>query len=350
MFVERIGAMSTSLNIHQLIKNELEKKRKRALDQLEQRKSELYYRIPRLEEIEDEIHTAGLKYNKAILLGTVPSDSAAAQLANTIEQLRKERSDLLTANGYSSDYLEPVYECQKCSDTGIVRSPDGEGDMLCICYRQLLINHLYDQSNICIAGNSGLECFKTDLYPDIVDEERYGIKKSPRRQITGILDNCRRFLENFSCPDTKNLLFCGPTGVGKTFMAVCLAMDLMKAGHTVLYQTAPALFNTIYEYRYNAGSNEDYDSSVYKSILETELLIIDDLGTESPTAMRYAELLNIIDTRVSNDAKRPCKTIIATNIDLKKLFEYYDERIVSRITGGFDIFRFAGDDIRMKKA
>lgn len=342
--------MGTSLNIHQLIKNEFEKKRKRALDQLEERKTELYYRIPRLEEIEEEIRAAGLKYNKAILLGTVPSDSAAAQLSVTIDQLRKERSDLLKANGYDENYLEPVYECTKCSDTGIVSSPDGEGDTLCICYRQLLINHLYDQSNICAAGNGGLECFDTGLYPDIVDEVRYGIKKSPRRQITGILENCRHFLDNFGSPDVKNLLFCGPTGVGKTFMAVCIAMELMRSGHTVLYQTAPALFNTIYEYRYNTNNSEDYDSTVYKNILETELLIIDDLGTESPTAMRYAELLNIIDTRMSNDIRRPCKTIIATNIDLKKLFEYYDERIVSRITGGFDIFRFAGDDIRMMKA
>ena len=341
--------MGTSLNIHQFIKNEYEKKRKRAQDQLEERKAELYYHIPRLEEIEREIHAAGLKYNKAILLGTVPSDSAAARLSSTIEQLRKERSELLAANYYDKDYLNPVYECQKCSDTGIVASPDGDGDTLCICYRQLLINHLYDQSNICIAGNGGLECFNTEFYPDTVNEEKYGIKKSPRRQITGILDNCRNFIKNFGSPDIKNLLFCGPTGVGKTFMAVCLSMDLMRSGHTVLYQTAPALFNTIYEYRYNSNNNEDYDSSLYKNILETELLIIDDLGTESPTAMRYAELLNIIDTRMSNDIKRPCKTVIATNIDLKKLFEYYDERIVSRITGGFDIFRFAGDDIRMKK-
>lgn len=342
--------MGTGINIHQRIKNEYEKKQRRAQEHLEEKKSALYYHSPRLEEIEGEIHAAGLKYNKAILLGTVPSDSAAARLSDTIEQLRRERFDLLKANGYDTDCLEPVYECQKCSDTGIVSSPDREGDTLCICYRQMLINHLYDQSNICIAGNSGLECFNIEYYPDVVDEKKYGIKKSPRRQITGILENCRRFLDNFDDPDVKNLLFCGPTGVGKTFMAVCLAMDLMRTGHTVLYQTAPALFNAIYEYRYNANNNDDCDSTVYKNILETELLIIDDLGTESPTAMRYAELLNIIDTRMSNDIKKPCKTIIATNIDLKKLFEYYDERIVSRITGGFDIFRFAGDDIRMKKA
>jgi DNA replication protein DnaC len=233
--------MGTGINIHQFIKNEYEKKRKRAQDKLDERKSELYYLIPRLEEIEGEIHAAGLRYNKAILMGTVSSDSAAARLSSTIEQLRSERADLLKANGYDENYLNPVYECQKCSDTGLVSSPDGNGDTLCICYRQLLLTYLYDQSNICLAGNGGLECFNTEFYPDIVDEEKYGIKKSPRRQIKGILEHCRSFINNFGSPDVKNLLFCGPTGVGKTFMAVSLAMDLMRSGHTVLYQTAPAL-------------------------------------------------------------------------------------------------------------
>ena len=338
--------ISISYSIHQMIKNELDQKRRKAIDELERKKAELYHRFPRLEEIEDEINSAGFRYNKAILMGTVPADSAAEELASKIEELGREREQILTSNGYPADYLTPVFECSKCNDTGIISSSDGKGDTLCICYRQLLLDHLYDNSNLGISGNDGFASFNTELYPDTADEERYGIKKSPRRQIIGILENCRQFTEKFSDPETRNLLFCGPTGTGKTFMAGCIAMELMRAGHTVLYFTAPTLFNTIYEYRYNSSNNEEWDPSAYKNILETELLIIDDLGTESPSAMRYAELLNILDTRISNDMRRPCKTIIATNIDLRKLFEYYDERIVSRITGNFDIYRFAGDDIR----
>ncbi|HOQ06920.1 MAG TPA: ATP-binding protein [Clostridiales bacterium] len=345
-YPERMIAISISYSIHQMIRNELDKKRRKAMDELERRKAELYSRFPRLDEIENEINTAGLRYNKAILMGKVPADSAAEELTQKIEELVEERRQILTANGYPADYLVPVFECSKCSDTGIISSPDGKGDILCVCYRQLLLDYLYDNSNLSISRNDGFASFNTDLYPDTVDEERYGIKKSPRRQIIGILENCRQFTERFGDPETRNLLFCGPTGTGKTFMAGCIAMELMRAGHTVLYFTAPALFNTIYEYRYNSGNNEEWDPGTYKNILEADLLIIDDLGTESPSAMRYAELLNILDTRTSNDIRKPCKTIIATNIDLRNLFEYYDERIVSRITGSFDIYRFAGDDIR----
>jgi DNA replication protein DnaC len=338
--------ISTSYSIHQVIKNELDKKHRKAMDELESKKAGLYRRFPRLEEIEDEIINAGLRYSMAILMGKALADSAAEELSRTIEELAGEREQILSSNGYPADYLEPVFECSKCSDTGIISSPGGEGDILCICYRQLLLDQLYNSSNLCISGNDGFTSFNTELYPDIVDEERYGIKKSPRKQIIGILENCGQFTANFTDPGTRNLLFCGPTGTGKTFMAGCVAMELMKAGHTVLYFTAPVLFNTIYEYRYNSVNSEEWDPSAYNNILESELLIIDDLGTESPTATRYAELLNILDTRTANNMRRPCKTIISTNIDLRSLFEYYDERIVSRITGSFDIYLFAGDDIR----
>jgi DNA replication protein DnaC len=334
-------------NIYVLIKNEYDRRRKKAIDELEARKSELYYHVPRLEEIEEEIHRAGFKYNKLLLMGLLSSDSAEEELTTAIDNLGEERSKLLSKYGYPSDYLTPAFACDKCSDTGIVASVSG--DKTCVCYKQQLINYIYDQSNLSITGNEGFASFLADFYADVPSEARYGIKKSPRRQILGILENCKNFVENFGSSEVRNLLFSGPTGVGKTYMSGCIAIELMNRGYTVLYQTAPSLFNTIYEYRYKSSNDDSYDNSVYKSIMEANLLIIDDIGTESPTGMRYAELLGIMDTRCANDKRKPCKTIIATNIDLKKLFEYYDERVVSRITGSYDIFRFAGDDIRRLK-
>lgn len=336
-------------NIYHMIKNEYDRRRKKAYDELEVRKSELYHIAPRLEEIEDEIHRAGIKYNKMMLMELISSDNAVKELADTIDSLRAEKVKLLAKYGFSPDVLDPVFTCEKCSDTGIISSPDGAADTVCVCYKQQLIDFIYDQSNLSIVGSEGFESFSTDYYDDVPDEERYGIKKSPRGQILGILENCRHFVENFNDPEGKNLLFSGPTGVGKTFMAGCVAFELMNCGYSVLYQTAPALFNAIYEYRYKFTSDEASDNSVYKNIMEADLLIIDDLGTESPSAMRYAELLSIIDTRYANNKRRPCKIIIATNIDLEKLFGYYDERVMSRITGSFKIFKFAGDDIRRLK-
>lgn len=334
--------------IHSSIKAEYERRLKKSSDLSLARQQEVYGKIPEIEGIDSRIHLAGVRYNKQLLFGTISPEEAAAGLEAEIDGLRRLKAELLEANGYPEDYLNPVYACGKCMDTGLIAREDGP-DEICSCYRQQLVELIFSQSGLKLSAVDGFANFDENYYPDIVDEEAYGIKKSPRRQVSGILEDCRSFVENFGSPGEKNLLFSGPTGVGKTWMAGCIAAELMKRGVTVLYQSAPSLFNTIYEYRYKASREEAFENAVYKNILEVELLIIDDLGTESPSAARYAELLTILDARLASGGSRPRKTIIATNIHLKKLFEYYDERIVSRIVGNFDIYRFAGDDIRKLK-
>ena len=336
-------------SIHSIIKSEYEKRQKASYDILANKKELVYAKIPRLEEIENEIKFAGLKYNKLLLTDHTNAEEIISELQSALQRLKREKESLLKAIGYPKDYLEPVYKCSKCKDTGTPLK-DNTGERICSCYRQQLIDLIYVQSNLKCTDAENFSSFNENYYSDTVDENRYGIKKSPRKQILGIKENCLRFIESFRDPQIKNMLFCGPTGSGKTFMANCTAVELMNRGVTVLYQSAPVLFSTITEYRFKSSKEEAYENSVYRNIMEVELLIIDDLGTEPPSAARYAELLTILDTRFANNMVRPCKTIISTNIDIRKLYEYYDERVGSRIIGSFDIYRFAGDDIRKLKA
>ena len=336
-------------SIHSIIKGEYEKRQKASYDLLADKKERLYAQIPRLEEIETEIQRAGLKYNKQLLADPANAEEIISDLQAAVRRLKREKASLLEAAGYDKDYLEPVYKCAKCKDTGTPLE-DETGERVCSCYRQQLIDLIYIQSNLKCTDVENFNCFNEKYYADVIDENRYGIKKSPRKQILGIKENCLQFIENFKDPQAKNMLFCGPTGSGKTFMANCTAVELMNRGITVLYQSAPVLFSTITEYRFKSSKDEAFENSVYKNIMEVELLIIDDLGTEPPSAARYAELLTILDTRFANNMVRPCKTLISTNIDIRKLYEYYDERVGSRIIGNFDIYRFAGDDIRKLKA
>lgn len=336
-----------ALNIHELIKSEYERKQKRALDEIQRRKNEVYEKNPRLRSIEDEINITGVKYNKMILNGSDPADKVLTNLKSKIDGLKRERTLLLAGLGYPENYLEPSYECMQCHDTGFMEQ--NNKTQKCSCYRQQQINLLFSLSNLQLSKGDSFEAFNEYYYPDVANEEKYGIKKSPREQILWIKENCQKFIENFDSPDEKNLFFCGPTGTGKTFLANCIAIEIMKKGYTALYQCSSSLFSTIYEYRTKAYKDEYFEDIAYKNIFDVELLIIDDLGTESPTATRYAELLNIINIRQSNNISRPCKTIISTNINLKGMYEYYDERIVSRIIGNFNVFRFAGDDIRKIK-
>ncbi|MCR4435180.1 MAG: ATP-binding protein [Clostridiales bacterium] len=331
-------------NIQAIIKREYEKRQKSAYDRLLEKEAEVYSKIPRLRDIDNEIKTCGIRYNKMLLAGRKPAYKVVEELQRKIDELKNIKKELLAAAGYPLNYLEMEYFCPRCKDTGFV--DNGTGSEKCVCYRQMVINFLYDQSGHKLIENENFSFFNEKYYSSGVDKIKYGIEVSPRENILAIKNSCLRFVDNFDSPAEKNLFFSGPTGTGKTFMANCVAMELINRGYTILYQTASMLFNTINEYRIRSFREMDYDDTDYKNIFEVELLIIDDLGTESPSDARYAELLTILNTRQINNLSKPCKTIISTNIGLKKLQEYYDERVISRIIGCFNIFRFAGEDIR----
>ena len=96
------------------------------------------------------------------------------------------------------------------------------------------------------------------------------------------------------------------------------------------------------EYKFSSNKNAKNE---YTKILNSDLLIIDDLGTETMSNVKFTELFNIINSRLLNNKKM----VISTNLSLSELYNLYDERVMSRIIGNFSIYRFVGEDIRLKK-
>lgn len=130
-------------------------------------------------------------------------------------------------------------------------------------------------------------------------------------------------------------------------MSNCIAQELLKKGKTVLYQTAPVLLESVIDYKMSKQKNAN--DNIYQSVLNVDLLIIDDLGTESLNSMKLSELFTILNTRILNLNHKTTKTIISTNLSIKDIFNSYEERIGSRIAGYYDIYYFFGDDLRFKK-
>lgn len=130
-------------------------------------------------------------------------------------------------------------------------------------------------------------------------------------------------------------------------MSNCIASELLKKGKNVIYQTSPVLLETVINYKMNKQKNSDDD--FYQSILDCDLLIIDDLGTESLNSMKLSELFTILNTRILNFNHKITKTIISTNLNINDIFRNYEERIGSRIAGYYDIYYFFGEDLRFKK-
>jgi len=129
-------------------------------------------------------------------------------------------------------------------------------------------------------------------------------------------------------------------------MSNCIANEILKKGKTVLYQTAPVLLESVIEYKMSKSKNTL--ENIYDSVLNTDLLIIDDLGTETLNSMKLSELFTIINTRILNLNNKITKTIISTNLNINDIFNHYEERIGSRIAGYYDIYYFFGDDLRFR--
>ncbi len=113
-----------------------------------------------------------------------------------------------------------------------------------------------------------------------------------------------------------------------------------------MYQTAPVMLDNLIS---DMFSKPDNQKNISNNLLNVDLLIIDDLGTETLNSMKFTELYKIINTRLLNQNGKITKTIISTNLSLQDLFNTYDERLVSRLIGYYDIYKFFGDDIRLKK-
>lgn len=321
---------------------EYDKKRNYAEMLAEEKKRELYKKYPKLQELEDSLTSLAISTTKNLIINSNNQD-LLQNLQYQIEDLKKEKNNLLISIGLSEDYLLPKYECSNCKDTGYITKSDYTTDM-CNCLKQKIYDLEYNKSNIYHLEKQSFEHFSTLLYSNEINEEKYHSKVSPRKNIELIKNICEQFISNFDDPNEKNLLFTGNTGLGKTFLSSCIANELIKKNKNVLYQTSSVMLDMIIDYRF---SKNNANKDMYDNLLNVDLLIIDDLGTECMNNMKFTELFNIINTRLLSQNK-VTKTIISTNLSIQNLYNTYDERIVSRIVGNYHLCYFFGEDIRFK--
>lgn len=317
--------------------NEYEQTRLQNIKDLDARKKEIYSKNPRLEEIEQELNLASISIAKSALLKT---NSDTEKLQEKIENLKLEREKLLKELGKDLSCLSLQYKCNNCKDTGYVFH--NSQTFMCNCLKQKLFDLEFNKANMGNLSKDTFENFNINLFSNEINKEKYGSNISPRENMEDIKASCLKFIENFDDPDGKNLLFSGSTGLGKTYLSNAIVSKLLEKGYTVLYQTAPVMLDTLISKMFKN------DSSFSENLLNVDLLVIDDLGTETMNSMKFTELYKIINTRLLNQNGKITKTIISTNLDLQGLYNTYDERLVSRFIGHYDIYRFFGDDIRFK--
>lgn len=306
-----------------------EQKRMAEERNLENKINALYEKNPNLSKIVDEINITSIELSKSILSN---NSERVSFLQQKLVELKNKKKQILEKLNIDSSFFEPEYECKKCQDTGYLVDSNG---IMCACLKQNLIDIQYNKSNLSSLEKDNFDVFNDVIFSDVIDEKKYNSNISPRENINNIKNIALNFIENFDDLQEKNLLFTGNTGLGKTFLSNCIANEILKSGKTVLYQTAPIMLDAIIDYRFGKT-----DNFIYNNILNADLLIIDDLGTENLNNLKFTELFNVINTRLLNQNNHVTKTIISTNLSLNNLFNTYDERIFSRLAGYYNICRF----------
>ena len=325
--------------------HEYEDKRNKAILEAENRKKELMEINPRLSEIEEELSKNSIKISKAILLSNKKEqEKLLSDLKKQNSALIKEKNEFIKKLSKENNYLNPHFDCKLCKDTGYISKDDSV--QMCSCLKQKIFDIAYNKSNMGNLERENFSSFNLRIFSDKPDKEKYKSDISPRENMQIIKEKVKAFIENFDNPDEKNLIFTGNTGVGKTFLSNCIANEILKLGKTVLYQTSPVMFDEINEAKFGK-ENSKFD--LYENILNVDLLIIDDLGTEKITDSKITELFTIINTRLLNQNHKITKTIISTNLTLDELFKTYTTRIGSRLAGTYRFLRFFGEDLRFKK-
>ena len=321
------------MNKSDCIRKQYEELQKKHKNELDYRKSNLFDKVPRLQEIERGLVKLIIEVSRSILDKTKDYDVLLNQLQHKQMDLKIERAEILTSLNLPIDYLETNYQCKSCKDTGFINGKK------CKCYIKKEIEFLYKSSNT----NERLKIENFDQFRlDYYSDEKLDGNISPKENMKEIYMDCLKYVKDFDSHNTS-LLFIGNPGLGKTFLCNSIAKDLLDAGKSVIYQTSADLIDTIRKNKFNFDKQEE-NSDYLNELFNCDLLIIDDLGTELTTQFSELVIYNILNKRLLDKKK----IIISTNLDIDELMSLYSNRITSRLFGNFNTHWFIGQDIRLK--
>ncbi len=297
-------------------------RRKKAESENEVRIEEINQKLPQVKEINDALFNTGKEIISIILNGKgedvsgkvekLKQDNLGAQ-----EMLRK----ILVENGYPEDYLDVHYTCPICCDRGYNKSS------YCECFKSLCGKLAADELNK--SSQLKLSNFDNFLLSYYSGEDYYAMKS--------ILEYTKQYAFTFST-SSKSLFMFGQTGLGKTHLSLAIANHVLKKGYSVIYDSTINILRNIEKEHFSY----EHSSDMIDLVMNTDLLILDDLGTEYESSFYNATIYNIVNTRLN----RSKPTIISTNLNFNSFEKRYDTRVSSRIFSTYACLEFKGNDIR----
>lgn len=300
----------------------------------EQRLEEISQKIPEIQDIQTRLIQLSVMQARTSLLEPETADESDADYQRELQQLIQKKQQLLESHGYPADYLAPIYTCPDCKDTGYIEGKP------CQCLLRAQSELLYRNSNLAdVLAAENFGTFRPEYYDDEVRDDNLSL--TPRENILKLREVCMDYISRFD-DAYDNLIFYGPTGVGKTFLTNCIAKELLDSGHSVVYLTSLQLFDILEKSKFGKDGEAASSGKQIAWLLSNDLLIIDDLGTELTNSFTISQLYYLIEER--HLAGR--SSIFSTNLSFQELHDRYGERIFSRFTGYYNFCKIIGKDIR----
>ena len=298
-----------------------------------ERQESIFRRQPRLREVDSELRsTMSRIIANALRRGTDPRP-AVERLRDENLSLQAEKRELLARMGLPEDCLEEKPLCPLCGDTGY------RNGQVCRCLRQYYAREQQKElSRMLDLGSQSFDTFSLDWYSQEYDAD-YG--RSARENMETVYDVCADYAHQFG-KRPGNLLLFGAPGLGKTFLSAAIAREVSSNGWSVVYDTAGRIFQRFEAQKFTR--EEDAGDDVDR-VLNCDLLILDDLGTEMTTAFVQSALYQIVNTRLMEKKS----TILNTNLMPGEIARRYSPQLASRIEGEYQLLPFFGEDIRKLK-
>ena len=316
-----------------------------ALSNLEaQRAANLTEEKRRREEAERKSPAVGrllARRQQVFFSGMRSAFAAPAQAKEISAGMQKEMASInaelrasLVACGLDEDYLQPVYHCARCRDTGYVGEPVHE---MCTCLKRAILNRLYQAEGLQGLERENFAAFDETIFPDTPIEGRKGTQRAFIRKCR---EYCEAYSDSFAPGEGQGLLLCGRSGLGKTFLMNCVAQRVLERGYSVVVISAYRLIEAMRRFQFGEDGVEQV-----QDMLTCDLLCIDDLGSEPMLrGVTVSSVYHIVNER--RNAGRAI--VVTTNLDSDLLYEKYDDRIGARLTdpSRMKVIPFVGEDVR----
>jgi DNA replication protein DnaC len=217
----------------------------------------------------------------------------------------------------------PLENCSLCRGTGwkMVPRPDGAGRMAaaCDCGMEDRAARVMERAHI---PRRYEHCDFESYVTDLTDGKTWTAQHAQSLKQAKL--SVQGFVRDFPAATEKGVLLMGPSGVGKTHLAVAALKELLRRGHQGLFCDYRELLKEI-QGSYNPAS-ESTEMKILEPIRTIEVLVLDDLGASKPSDW-VRDIVGIVLNARYNEKRT---TLITTN--------YYDNPATqgepTRLPGG----------------